>query len=325
MFSQVVGFILSLLLCIGCVGGGHWIPAKQSAFPLMAGLGSHHHPIETEDPVAQRYFDQGWVWLYGFNLEAAIHSFERAIERDPGCALCYWGMAYALGPNLADPRPHRFQPFQPQILDLLAQGQTLATDRQTRAYLWALSQRYSSPEPEDDRQQALNYAGAMRSLTTLFPEDLDAATLYAEALMLLSPGHYWTATGQPQPYTQEILTTLEGVLTQDPDHPGANHLYIHALEGSPTPEKALASAERLETLVPAAGHLLHMPAHIYLPLERFADAYRTGVKAIRADREVLQGSSIWRSDYARTYYPHHLRVVQAAAQNQPLKALGSLG
>ncbi|MFQ3584466.1 MAG: hypothetical protein SNJ85_05985 [Cyanobacteriota bacterium] len=253
------------------------------------------------------------IWLYGFNREAAVASFQAAIERDPGCALCYWGMVYALGPNLADPKG-----TDPKILHRLAVGRALAQALEERAYLWALSQRHRSSEPEEERESALTYVGAMRSLTTLFPEDPDAATLYAEALMLLSPGHYWIPSGQPGPYTQEILTTLEGVLTQDPDHPGANHLYIHALEGSPTPEKALASAQRLETLVPAAGHLLHMPAHIYMSLGRFADAYRTGVKAIRADREVLQGSSIWRSEYARTYYPHHLRAVQAAAQNQPL-------
>ncbi|MEN9231220.1 MAG: hypothetical protein Q6L68_09965 [Thermostichus sp. DG02_5_bins_236] len=290
-----------------------WPPSKQPTFPLMGGLGSLHHPIETEDPVAQRYFDQGLVWLYGFNREAAVASFQAAIERDPSCALCYWGMAYVLGPNLADPKGE-----DPKILDLLAIGRTLAQIRQERVYLWALTQRHLSSEPKDDRQQALNYAGAMHSLTTLFPQDQDAATLYAEALMLLSPGQYWTTTGQPEPYTEEILATLESVLTRDPNHLGANHLYIHALEGSPTPERALVSAQRLETLAPTVGHLLHMPAHIYLLLGRFIDAYRSGVKAIRADRQLLQGSSIWRSEYARTYYPHHLSAVQAAAQNQPL-------
>ncbi|MEN9223633.1 MAG: hypothetical protein Q6M04_14455 [Thermostichus sp. BF3_bins_97] len=313
MFSRIAGLVVSLLLYIGCVGCGHRIPAKQPTFP---GLGSHH-PIPTEEPLAQRYFDQGLTWLYAFNPDTATRSFEAALERDPTCGLCLWGMAYALGPNLAHPRPRSSQSSQSQILDLLAKGYALTTDRPTRAYLWALGQRYSPLETlktPSEHDQALQYAGAMRSLKTLFPEDRDAATLYAEALMLLSPGQYWTTTGQPGPYTEEILTTLEGVLTRDPNHPGANHLYIHALEGSPTPERALASAERLERLVPAAGHLLHMPAHLYVRLGRFDDAYRVGLKAIRADRDVLVGAEIWRSNYARTFYPHHLGCLLAAAQ-----------
>ena len=245
--------------------GHHHVHAGEAdvnVSPLKGNLGDHHHPITTSVPLAQRYFDEGLILTYGFNHAAAIRSFTDATQLDPSCAMCYWGIALALGPNINAPMADA---AVPEAYAALQKAQELAPGASTleQAYIRALAARYA-PEPIADRtllDQA--YADAMRELSRRYPDDLDAATLFAEALMDLTPWNFWTKDGKPTDYTDEIVATLESVLAHSPNHPGANHYYIHAVEASRSPERAIPSAERLERLVPGAGHLVHMPAHVY--------------------------------------------------------------
>src|SRR5690242_14671721 len=209
--------------------------------PLYGDLGTHHHPVATSSERAQRYFDQGLRLVYAFNHDEAIRAFEEAARLDPRCTMAWWGVAYALGPNYNMPLDAE---HERRAREALARAQALAprAPEAEQAYVAALAVRYG----EGDRA-ALDraFADAMREVAARHPDDLDAATLYAESLMVLRPWALWAADGQPEPGTPEILTTLEGVLAKDPDHPGANHYYIHAVEASPQPERALASAGRL--------------------------------------------------------------------------------
>lgn len=286
------------------------VPVAQAQAPLLDGLGSHTHPVTTSVPLAQRYFDQGLLLYWGFDYAEARRSFREAARLDPQCAMCEWGIALALGPNInsdmneaseGDARRHAARALA------LAPG---ATPRE-RAYIDALARRYdveapalpaapaagrgklpppelcAAPRPKAGAGRAVldrRYADAMGAVARRFPADLDAAVLWAEALMVLSPWDYWTAEGAPRDDTPAILAALEGVLAKAPDHPGANHFYIHALEESPHPERALGAADRLGSLVPVAGHLVHMPAHIYMRVGRYHDATRANERANAADR-----------------------------------------
>lgn len=307
--------------------------------PLLDNLGDSHHPITTQSELAQRYFNQGLILAYGFNHEKAIESFKEALKYDPGCAMCYWGIAYALGPNINAPMadtavPEAYAAIQqaqklavssvpfisavPEVSKAIQQEQKLAANVSPRelAYIEALAERYSD-EPVTDRAGLdLAYANAMRQVAGQYPNDPDAVTLFAEALMDLMPWNYWTKAGQPTEYTEEIVTTLESVLERYPNHAGANHFYIHAVEASFTPERALPSAERLETLVPGAGHLVHMPAHIYWRTGRYEDAYRINIHAIEADEHMVGGTPDKgsRTFYSLAYYPHNIHFQFAAAQ-----------
>ena len=219
--------------------------------PLLGNLGDHSHPITVADPKAQQYFDEGLMLTIGFNHAEAIRSFKDAATLDPTCAMCYWGIALALGPNINAPMedaavPEAYAAIQ-RALEL-APGASEAE----QAYIQALATRYG-PDPIADRAPLdMAYADAMRELSRRYPDDLDAATFFGEALMDLSPWAYWTAEGEPTTYTNEILATLESVMQRNPNHPGANHYYIHAVEASPQPERAVPSAERLADLVPGA-------------------------------------------------------------------------
>lgn len=289
---------------------------SSSPVPLLNNLGNHHHSISTKNPLAQRYFNQGLILSYGFNHAEAERSFREAARLAPDCAMCYWGIALVLGPNINAPMddtavPKAFAAVQKALL-LAPKASEVE-----QAYIRALAKRYA-PKPVEDRtplDQA--YANAMRELSQRYPEDLDAVTLFAEALMDLSPWNYWTKDGQPTAYTNEIVTTLESVMKRNPEHPGANHYYIHAVEASQTPEKALPSAQRLETLVPGAGHLVHMPAHIYWRVGRYHDAVRINEYAIQADEAHMIGGirdQNAHSFYALAYYPHNIHFLFAAAQ-----------
>src|SRR6516225_117840 len=282
---------------------------------LIPGLGQHHHTISTKNPEAQRFFDQGLTLVFSFNHEEAARSFRRASELDPQSAMAFWGVALALGPciNLdVDPPREKAAYEAAQKALLLAPS---ATERE-RAYIQALSKRYSSDPKLDLRELDAQYVNAMRELHEHYPDDLDAATLYAESLMDLHPWKQWSLDGRPTEGTEEILAVLESVLRRDPHHLGANHYYIHATEASPHPEWALASAHRLETLAPAAGHLVHMPAHTYMRVGDYSAAAHSNVVAAGVDRVYLRESGTTGSMYDMMYYCHNLHFLAASHSMQ---------
>jgi tetratricopeptide (TPR) repeat protein len=285
----------------------------QSKSPvLMPGLGRHHHTISTKNPEAQRFFDQGLTLVFAFNHEEAARSFRRASELDPQSAMAFWGVALALGPciNLDVDPPHEKAAYEAAQKALsLAPGAT----ESERAYIQALAKRYSSNPKADLRKLDAEYANAMRDLSKHYPDDLDAATLYAESLMDLHPWKLWSLDGRPTEGTEEIVAVLESVLRRDPYHLGANHYYIHATEASPHPEWALASARRLETLAPAAGHLVHMPAHTYMRVGDYAAAAQSTAAGANVDREYLRESGTSGSMYDMMYYCHNLHFLAASA------------
>jgi tetratricopeptide (TPR) repeat protein len=256
-------------------------PGKIADLRLTA-VGRQHHPIQTKSNEAQQYFDQGITLLYGFNHEEARRAFEHAAQLDPASPMPLWGIAMAVGPNYN--------------LDVDAERERLAFETIQKAkkqaehapvieqdYVNALASRYTSDASSDYKKLARCYADEMRRVSQKYPDDLDAATFYAESLMDLNPWKLWSVDGKPGENTQEIVRVLESVLSREPLHAGANHYYIHAVEASPSPERALPSAQRLETMVPKAGHLVHMPAHIYARVGNFPGAAESNAKAIVAD------------------------------------------
>jgi len=301
----------------------------QSRSPaLMPGMGQHHHRISTKNPEAQRFFDQGLTLVFAFNHDEAVRSFQRAAELDPQSAMAFWGVALALGPciNLDVDPPHEKAAYAAVQKALsLHNGAT----QSERAYIQALAKRYS-PDPKIDlRKLDADYAGAMRELRGRYPDDLDAATLYAESLMDLHPWKLWSLDGRATEGTDEIVTVLESVLRRDPEHIGANHYYVHAVEASPHPERAIPSAKRLETLVPSAGHLVHMPAHIYMRIGDYSASARSTEHGAEIDNVYLRESGTTGSMYDMMYYCHNLHFLAASSGmagnlNQARKAAGEL-
>lgn len=301
-------------------------PDDAKLSPLLGNLGKHTHPITTKSALAQKYFDEGLILTYGFNHVEAIRSFKDALKLDPTCAMCYWGIANALGPNINAPMADE---AVPQAWEALQKAIALSANASAveRDYIQSLAVRYVA-EPVVDRSGLdKNYANAMRELAKKYPNDNDAATLYAEALMDLSPWNYWTKDGQPTEYTEEIVAVLEEIMRRDTNHPGANHLYIHAVEASQTPERALPSARRIEEIAPGAGHLVHMAAHIYWRTGMYEDAIRINERAIKVDEasRVVGGTpdNSTHNFYYLSYYPHNIHFVFAGAQmsGQSEKAL----
>ena len=282
----------------------------QPIAPRLEGLGRHHHPITTSSPDAQGFFDQGLVLSFGFNHKEAARSFRQAQALDPECAMCFWGEALVLGPNInagmdtAD-NPRAYEAAQ-RALALAAR----ATEPE-RAYIEALTKRYAASPPDDRGPLDLAYAEAMGEVARRFPGDRDAASLYAEALMDTMPWAYWEPDGSPKPATLTLLATLERVLAAAPDHPLANHLYIHAVE-KVHPERGVAAADRLGDLVPGAGHLVHMPGHIYIRVGRYADAVAANEKAVLADNAYIAQCHA-QGLYPVAYVPHNHHFLAAAA------------
>ena len=282
-----------------------------AAATLMPGMGDLHHPIATRSDEAQKFFDQGLTLVYAFNHDEAIRSFRRATELDPSSPMPLWGIAYALGPNInldVDPEHEKaaYDAAQ-QALKLAANASPIE-----RAYVTAVAKRYSNDPKADLKALAVQYKEAMRDLTRAFPDDLDAATLYAESLMDLHPWQLWAIDGTPAEGTTEIVAVLESVLKKDPMHVGANHYYIHAVEASITPERALASANLLAKLVPAAGHLVHMPAHIYMRTGDYAGAVTANATAADVDRKYIAETKA-SGVYPLMYYNHNLDFLASAA------------
>lgn len=297
-------------------------PADGRTAPLLEGMGTHHHAISTKNPLAQRYFDQGLVLAYGFNHAEAARSFREAARLDPGCAMCWWGVALVQGPNI---NAKMEEAAVTEAWDALRKAQALApkAGEKERAYIETLSTRYSESPSADRAALDQEYADAMRRLAWRFPEDTDAATLFAEALMDTMPWAYWEKggekDGQPKPATREVLAALEGVLARDPNHPGANHFYIHAVEAA-RPELGIAAAERLESLVPAAGHLVHMPSHIYIRVGRYHDASVANQRAMEADKSYATQCHA-QGIYPLAYMPHNHHFLWAAATFEGRSAL----
>ena len=259
---------------------------KQSSVWLDSGLGKVNHPVTTKNPEAQKYFNQGLAYLYGFNHGEGINSFKHAAAIDPDMAMAFWGIALGLGSN------YNVTADETQLTEAYANLQkaiALAPKASPaeQDYIAALSKRYSSDPTADGLKLATEYKLAMGELMKKYPDDLDAATLYAESMMNLKPWQLWTLDGKPADGTLEIMAVLEGVLKRNPNHTGANHFYIHAVEASPNPEKGLAAAKRLSTLAPSAGHLVHMPSHIYLRTGDFDQSVKSNQAAIVADRNYV--------------------------------------
>jgi tetratricopeptide (TPR) repeat protein len=257
---------------------------------LLPELGEYRRTVTTNSPEAQAFFDQGLALIYGFNHDEAARSFAKAGTLDPNCAMCWWGAAYAMGPNYNIPMlPERAE----AAWDALQRAQQVAPAAAPveRALIDALATRYGGPQyVEPEVMQGYNeaFAAAMRGVAEQFPDDLDVQVLFAESMMNVNPWKLWTPDGQPAPGTQEIVSTLEAVLAKNLNHPGANHYYIHAIEASKQPEKAEKAADRLASLIPGAGHIVHMPAHIYQRVGRYADASEANRKAAEVDEKYLQ-------------------------------------
>jgi tetratricopeptide (TPR) repeat protein len=285
--------------------------AQQPA-TLLPGMGDLNHPIDTKSEEAQKFFDQGLTLIYAFNHDEAIRSFRRAAELDPASPMPLWGIALALGPNInLDVDPDRekaaYEAAQ-QALKLAAAGSSAAE----RAYVNALVKRYSNDPKADLKALAVQYKDAMRDLTIAFPNDLDAATLYAEAIMDLHPWQLWDNDGMPADGTIELVNVLQSVLQRNPNHVGANHYYVHAVEASITPERGIDAASRLAKLVPAAGHLVHMPAHIYMRTGDYAGAVKANEAAVDVDRKYIAATNA-SGVYPMMYYNHNLDFLASAA------------
>src|SRR5882757_6754335 len=288
--------------------------AKPKSTTLMTGYGNWHHPVSTKNVQAQAFFDQGLRLIYAFNHDEALRSFQRAAELDPNLAMAYWGVAEAGGPNYNDPASEdRFAKAHAAILK--AEALTADASLSDKAYIAALSKRFPADPKSDLRAAAEQYRDAMREVVKRFPDDLDAATLFAEAGMNLHPWGLWRPDGTPEAGTDEIVSTLESVIRREPNHLGAIHYYIHSVEASNSPERALAGANRLAQLAPAAGHVVHMPAHIYIRTGDYEAAVKTNQKAALADQAYLKATGA-QGIYSMMYYSHNLHfIAMAAAMN----------
>lgn len=290
----------------------HVMPAADSRpATLIPGIQGVTFPISTRREEAQQFFNQGLALVYAFNHEEAIRSFRRASEIDPASPMPWWGIALALGPNInLDVDPAR----EKEAYEAVQRAVQLAVraPAKERAYVTALAKRYSIDPAADLKALAVDYKDAMRQLTRTYPNDTHAATLYAESLMDLRPWTLYSADGAPVEGTNEIVEVLERVLEREPDHVGANHYYIHATEASLTPERGLKSAKKLETLVPAAGHLVHMPSHTYMRTGNYTAAAAANAKAVEVDRKYIADTGNT-GIYPAMYYNHNLDFLASAA------------
>jgi tetratricopeptide (TPR) repeat protein len=271
--------------------------------PLFDGLGNHHHPITTSSKHAQRYFDQGLTLCFAFNHAEAIRSFRGALKHDPNCAMAYWGIAYASGPHVNKPMDQADNTRAWEALQkALALKSTVGAKEQ--AYIEAMAKRYQAEFAQDRSALDKAYAAAMREVTKQFPDDLDAHAIFSEALMDTMPWDYWLKDRSPKPETEEAFAALRYVINRNPNHPGANHFFIHAVEAGPHPEQAIPSADRLTGYAPSAGHLVHMPAHIYMRVGQYQDAEIANRLAVKADRAYIRHCAA-QGFYPGAYYPHN--------------------
>jgi len=299
--------LLTLLLCGVITAQDHPAHTPSKPATLMPGLGDLHHPVSTKNPQAQQFFDQGLRLIYAFNHDEAARSFRRAAELDPKLAMAYWGIAEAVGPNYNDPASDdRFIEAHNAIQKAVDLSSNASPAEQ--AYIQAMALRFPADPKADRRQAAEAYHDAMRGVAKDFPDDLDAATLFAESGMNLHPWGLWHKDGTPEAGTEEIVATLESVIKRDPNHMGAVHYYIHTVEASRSPERALAAANKLAAMAPAAGHLVHMPAHVYIRTGDYAAAVKTNQSAALADQSYIKASGA-QGIYPMMYYSHNLHFI----------------
>lgn len=314
MKALIIGFIVALgSSAFAQHGHGVQIDPPKRLIWLDEGLGNVDHPVTTKSAEAQKYFNQGLAYLFAFNHDAGVASFKQAAELDPNMAMAYWGMSLGLGANYNDPgNTDRFARAYVELQRAIELAPKVSNAEQ--AYIAALSKRYSSDAKADPTILAKAYKAAMAELVKNYPDDLDAATLYAESMMNLRPWQLWSLDGKPAEGTLEIIAVLEGVLKRNPNHTGANHYYIHAVEASPSPERATAAADRLLGLAPSAGHLVHMPSHIYLLTGEHAGAIKSNELAIIADKNYIERSGA-SGIYPLMYYNHNVHML-ASAQSE---------
>ena len=321
MFNNAIKisfFCVLITLFVGCSNSN----TKQDLIdragaPLLSGLGDHSHSITTSQDGVQEYFDQGLVLAFAFNHAESIRSFKAAQTLDPSCAMCYWGEALARGPNInvtsngkaVMSDGERIKAFEAA---LKAKDLMVNSTPKEQAYITALSSRYDGDITSDRNVLDLSYAEAMEKVVRIYPEDMDAASLYSEALMNTMPWNYWSDDGSPKPDTIKVISKLEEVLEKEPNHPLAIHLYIHAVEASSSPERAELAAERLGNLVPGAGHLVHMPAHIFWRVGRYHDASEANINAAKVDEEYIAQCNA-QGFYPAAYYPHNIHFLWAAS------------
>jgi tetratricopeptide (TPR) repeat protein len=287
--------------------------ADKPGAPVFTGLGDHHHAISTTNAETQTFFDQGVRLLYGFNHAEAIRSFREAARLDPNCAMCWWGVAFALGPNINLPMP---SDAAAPAWAALGKAHALESHASPEEVAWieALAARYAETPPADRAPLDEAFAQAMGKLWHDYPNDLDAGIFYAEAMMDTQPWDYWQADGKtPKKHGAEIVATLEDIIKREPGEPGALHLYIHAVEASTTPERAEAAADRLEPLMPEAGHIVHMPSHIYYRVGRFADAAHVNALAAKIDEDYIAACKA-QGFYPLAYYSHNIHFLWTSSE-----------
>jgi len=280
----------------------------------MTGIGTLHHPVSTKNAQAQQFFDQGLRLIFAFNHDEAARSFQQSAALDPKLGMAYWGIAEAVGPNYNDPASDdRFQAAHDAIQKAVELSSSAPANEQ--AYINAMAKRFPADAKTDRRKAAEDYRDAMREVVKNFPDDLDAATLFAESGMNLHPWGLWHVDGSPEEGTEEVVATLESVLKRDPDHMGAIHYYIHSVEASRNPERALAGANKLAAMAPGAGHLVHMPAHVYIRTGDYEAAVKTNQQAATVDRAYIKASGV-QGIYPMMYYSHNLHfIAMCAAMN----------
>jgi tetratricopeptide (TPR) repeat protein len=306
--------LCSLAFCIAvqCLAVIGTSKSGMGADPkIYRGFGGYSRSVTTDSTEAQQWFDQGLQLLYGYNHDEAIRSFEKAAEIDPSCAMAWWGSAYARGLHINKPE---MSDEQSRLAREAADRALAAVDVETpveRALIQAVQARYEWPAPEDRARLDQAYANEMERAWHRFPEDADVGALYAESLMNLQPWDLWTKAGKPKGRTLEIAGVLQKTLALHPNHPGANHFYIHTIEASPWPELGIPSAERLENLVPGSGHLVHMPAHIFVRVGRYADAAEANQRAIAADEAYFALAPP--PDFYSLYFIHNVHFLSYAA------------
>ncbi|MGQ0721890.1 MAG: tetratricopeptide repeat protein [Candidatus Eiseniibacteriota bacterium] len=307
------GFWLALVLAGAAAGR-----ADEAPPPRFEGLGPSGRTITTKSPEAQRWFDQGLGFYWGFHHEEAIRSFDAALRYDPTCAMAYWGKALSLGPNINNTAMDAAasEAAWDNVRGAVEQsGKCSPTERDL---IRALATRYADPAPEDRSTLDRAYADAMRAVYEAHSDDADVAALFAESLMDLRPWDLWSSNGEPRPETPEILSTLEAGLRLRPDHPGLNHFYVHSCEASPEPGRALAAADRLRNLCPGAGHLVHMPSHIDIRLGHYDDAIVANQRAVAADLDYLAKGGV--SGFYTLYRAHNYHYIAYASMFAGRKA-----
>ncbi|HEY4979823.1 MAG TPA: hypothetical protein VII25_11700 [Candidatus Acidoferrum sp.] len=309
---SILAGLFVCLLCNTVISSQEKTSAPKQPNLSLTAVGRQHHPIQTKSHAAQEYFDQGITLIYGFNHEEAARSFQRAADLDPASPMPRWGIALAVGPNYnmdVDAAREKLGYESIRKAEKLADN----SPQMEKDYVAALLTRYSGDPDPDYKKLSRDYASAMKSLSAKYPDDLDAATLYAESLMNLNPWKLWTHDGKPGENTDEIVTILESVLARDPNHVGANHYYIHAVEASNNPARALPSAQRLDTMVPQAGHLVHMPAHIYERVGNFQEAAHNNAEAAKVDQVYAEQAGKTGSIYDLMYHSHNEHFEAMAA------------